>query len=215
MKKVTDFLRPNILIVFGALLLLFFLNYLQYTGGTLAIGIIAVIMSAYYLAIGILGIIIGDKLPKKILDIISVVFFPVFMFVLFLIQTIQAAQIDSFMGPTAWIIAILSMIASLALPVIYLLAKLMDKGPLSKFAYLFAAIFVLALLLSVLFDVRGDSVVLGNINMILVAIYASYIFFLFSCLGAPEEAPKAVEEKQAEEAKEEPAEEPAPEAENE
>ena len=108
MKKVTDFLRPNILIVFGALLLLFFLNYLQYTGGTLAIGIIAVIMSAYYLAIGILGIIIGDKLPKKILDIISVVFFPVFMFVLFLIQTIQAAQIDNFMGPTAWIIAILT-----------------------------------------------------------------------------------------------------------
>ena len=211
MKKVTDFLKPNILIVFGALLLLFFLNYLQYGGGTLAIGIIAVIMSVYYLAIGILGIIVGDKLPKKIFDIISVVFFPVFMFVLFLIQTIQAAQIDNFMGPTAWIIAILSMIASLALPVIYLLAKLMDKGPLSKFAYLFAAIFVLVLLLNVLFNVRGDSVVLGNIDMILVAIYASYIFFLFSCLGNAEEAPKAVEEKKEEPQAEEPKEEPAPE----
>ena len=143
MKKVTDFLRPNILIVFGALLLLFFLNYLQYTGGTLAVGIIAVIMSVYYLAIGILSIIVGDKLPKKIFDIISVIFFPVFMFVLFLIQTIQAAQIDNFMGPTAWIIAILSMIAALALPVIYLLAKLMNKGPLMRFAYLFAAILFL------------------------------------------------------------------------
>ena len=193
MKKVTDFLKPNILIVFGALLLLFFLNYLQYGGGTLAIGIIAVIMSVYYLAIGILGIIVGDKLPKKVLDLISVMFFPVFMFILFLIQTIQAAQIDNFMGPTAWIIAILSMIASLALPAIYLISKLMNKGPLARFTYLFAAIFVLALLLSILFNARGDSVVLGNINMILVAIYASYVFFLFSCLGAPEEAPKAVE----------------------
>ena len=211
MKKVTDFLKPNILIVFGALLLLFFLNYLQYTGGTLAIGIIAVIMSVYYLAIGILGIIVGDKLPKKIFDIISICFFPVFMFILFLIQTIQAAQINNYMGPTAWIIAILSMIAALALPAIYLLARLMNKGPLMRFAYLFAAIFVLALLLSILFNARGDSVVLGNINMILVAIYASYVFFLFSCLGAPEEAPKAVEEK-----KEEPQqEEPAPEASNE
>ena len=210
MKKVTDFLKPNILIVFGALLLLFFLNYLQYTGGTLAIGIIAVIMSVYYLTIGILSIIVGDKLPKKVLDLISVMFFPVFMFILFLIQTIQAAQIDNFMGPTAWIIAILSMIASLALPAIYLISKLMNKGPLARFAYLFAAIFVLALLLSILFNARGDSVVLGNINMILVAIYASYVFFLFSCLGAPEEAPKAVEEK-----KEEPAQEPATEDKNE
>ena len=206
MKKVADFLKPNILIVFGALLLLFFLNYLQYTGGTLAIGIIAIVMAAYYLAIGILSIIIGDKLPKKILDIVSVCFFPVFMFVLFLIQTIQAAKIDNFMGPTAWIIAILSMIAALALPVIYLLSKLLNKGPLSRFAYLFAAIFVLALLLSVLFNARGDSVVLGNIDMILVAIYASYSFFLFSSLGNVEEAPEAKEEKK---------EEPAPEAENE
>ena len=205
MKKVTDFLKPNILIVFGALLILFFLNYLQYGGGTLAIGIIAVIMSVYYLAIGILGIIVGDKLPKKIFDIISICFFPVFMFILFLIQTIQAAQINNYMGPTAWIIAILSMIAALALPAIYLLARLMNKGPLMRFAYLFAAIFVLALLLSILFNARGDSVVLGNINMILVAIYASYIFFLFSCLGAPEEAPKAVEEKKEEPQQEEPA----------
>lgn len=205
MKKVTDFLKPNILIVFGALLLLFFLNYLQYGGGTLAIGIIAVIMSVYYLAIGILGIIVGDKLPKKIFDIISICFFPVFMFILFLIQTIQAAQINNYMGPTAWIIAILSMIAALALPAIYLLARLMNKGPLMRFAYLFAAIFVLALLLSILFNARGDSVVLGNINMILVAIYASYTFFLFSCLGAIEEAPKAVEEKKEEPQQEEPA----------
>ena len=212
MKKVTDLLRPNILIVFGALLLLFFLNYLQYTGGTLAIGIIAVIMAAYYLAIGILSIIIGDKLPKKVFDLISVMFFPVFMFVLFLIQTIQAAQIDNYMGPTAWIIAILSMIASLALPVIYLLAKLMNKGPLAKFTYLFAAIFVLALLLNVLFNARGDSVVLGNINMILVAIYVSYVFFLFSCLGNQEEASNAVEENIEEPQSEE---ESAPEAENE
>ena len=210
MKKVTDFLKPNILIVFGALLLLFFLNYLQYGGGTLAIGIIAVIMSVYYLTIGILSIIVGDKLPKKVLDLISVMFFPVFMFILFLIQTIQAAQIDNFMGPTAWIIAILSMIASLALPAIYLISKLMNKGPLARFTYLFAAIFVLALLLSILFNARGDSVVLGNINMILVAIYASYVFFLFSCLSAPEEAQKAKEEKE-----EEPAEESAPEASNE
>ena len=191
MKKVTDFIKPNILIIFGALLLLFFLNYLQYQGGTLAIGIIAVVMSAYYLAVGILSIILGDKLPKRVLDIVSVAFFPAFMFTLLLIQTIQATQIENLMGPTAWIIAILSMVASLGLLVIYLLAKLMNQGPLNRFAYLFAAIFTLALLLYVLFDVRGNSVVLGNLDMILVAIFVSYVFYLFSALGNSEEAPKA------------------------
>ena len=39
MKKVTDFLKPNILIILGALLLLVYINLLQGNGAALAIGI--------------------------------------------------------------------------------------------------------------------------------------------------------------------------------
>ena len=32
MKKITDYLKPNILIVFGALLFIYYLNFLSYGG---------------------------------------------------------------------------------------------------------------------------------------------------------------------------------------
>ena len=204
MKKVTDFLKPNILIIFGALLLLYFMNWLQYDEGWLAIGIIAVIFSAYYLAIGILEIIIGNKLSpsvKKIFEVISGSLFPLLMFIYFLIVTINMANN---MGPTAWIIEILSMVACLALIAVYIISKFANKEILNRFAYLFAAIFALALLLNVLFDEGGGARALGNINVILTVIYIAFMFFLFNCLGNKEEAqPEKAPVEQKEEPKEE------------
>lgn len=212
MKKVTDFLKPNILIIFGALLFLYYLNFLSLRGAGLAVGIVAVVLSAYYLAIGIVGLLLGDKLSpmvKKVFEVISVCLFAVFMFVYVLLQTIECAKIENWMGPTAWTIAILSMVAFLALAVIYPIAKFVNKPVLLRFAYLFSAIFALALLLAVLFNSRGDSIVLGDFDVLLVAIYLIFTFYLFGSLGqseaipAPAPAPK-------EEKKEEPAPEEAP-----
>ena len=104
MKKIGDFLKPNILVIFGALLLLYFLNYLSLNGAGLAIGIIAVVLSAYYLVVGILGILIGNKFSpqlKKIFEVLSVSLFGAFMFTYFLLTTITGAQINGLMGPTA------------------------------------------------------------------------------------------------------------------
>ena len=210
MKKATDFLKPNILIIFGALLFLFFLNYLSGQGATLAIGIIATIVSVYYLAIGILGLFLCDKLPKKVIDVVSVCLFAVFMFTYFLIALIQAAQIDNFMGPTAWIIAILSLVGSLALAGIYPAARFVNKKGLLGLAYLFSAIFTLVLLLNVLFTPRGNSTVLGNIDLILVAIYGVFVIYLFGTLKPADEieepAPAPAEPEPAEEQPQETAE---------
>ena len=203
MKKATDFLKPNILIIFGALLFLFFLNYLSGQGATLAIGIIATIVSVYYLAIGILGLFFGNKLPKKVIEVVSVCLFVVFMFTYFLIALIQAAQIDNFMGPTAWIIAILSLVCSLALAGIYPAARFVNKKGLLGLAYLFSAIFALVLILNLLFTPRGNSTVLGNIDLILVAIYGVFVIYLFGTLKPADE----VEEKQEKVTEAEPAEE--------
>ena len=119
------------------------------------------------------------------------------------------------MGPTAWTINILSMIASLALIVVYILAKFASKDILLRFAYLFAAIFALALLLNILFDGNGNADVLGNLNILLVAIYVLFTFYLFDSLARNDAspAPKQVEEK-SEEKKDEPAPEEAPAEEN-
>ena len=190
MKRIGDFLKPNVLIIFGALLLLYFLNYLSLNGAGLAIGIFAVVLSAYYLAIGIIGILAGNKFSpqlKKIFEVISVSLFGIFMFVFFLLTTINGAKIDGLMGPTSWTIQILSMVAALAMVIIYILARLANKDVLMRFAFLFSTIFVLALLLNILFDISGASTVLGNVDILLVAIYAIFTFYLFNTLSNKEE----------------------------
>ena len=206
MKKVSEYLKPNILIVFGALLFLYYLNFLSYRGAGLALGIMAVILSVYYLTIGILFVLIGNKFSpsvEKIFSVISVSLFAIFMFVYFLLMTINLARV---MGPTAWTIEILSMIASLALLAIYTVSKFVSSPVVLRLAYLFSLIFMLALLLDLLFDGTGNSRVLGNIDVLLVVIYAVFAFFLFNSLEKTDALPeqgKAKEEKTEEAAVEE------------
>lgn len=198
MKKIGDFLKPNIFIIFGALLLLYFLNYLSLNGASLAIGIFAVILSTYYLVIGILGILIGNKFSpqlKKIFEVLSVSLFGAFMFIYFLLTTINGAQINGLMGPTAWIVQILSMAAALGLVVVYTIARLVNIDALRRFAYLFSAIFALALLLNILFDISGNSRLLGNVDILLVVIYVIFTFYLFSTLTNKAESKEEPEEK--------------------
>ena len=100
------------------------------------------------------------------------------------------------MGPTAWIINILSMIAALALIIVYIISKFSDKPIVFRCAYLFSLIFVLALLLDILFDNDGDAIVLGMVNILLVVIYALYAFYLFGSLEKTEEVPAKAEKKE-------------------
>ena len=180
MKKITDYLEQNILIIFGALLFIYYLNYLAYGGAALALGISAIIISAYYLTVGILLVLIGNKLSpkaKKMFNLLSVSLFAVFMFIKFLLLTINAA---SAMGPTAWTIKILSMAASLALIVIFIVSKFSAESFVYRLAHLFSLIFVLVLLLDILFDLGGNSKTLGDIDVLLVVIYGFYSFYLFA-----------------------------------
>ena len=198
MKKIGDFLKPNMFIIFGALLLLYFLNYLSLNGASLAIGIFAVILSTYYLVVGILGILIGNKFGpqlKKIFEVLSVSLFGAFMFIYFLLTTINGAQINGLMGPTAWIVQILSMAAALGLAVVYTIARLVNIDALMRFAYLFSAIFALALLLNILFDISGNSRLLGNVDILLVVIYVIFTFYLFSTLTNKAESKEESQEK--------------------
>ena len=83
MKKISEIIKPFLSIIFGALLLLIYVNWLSSNdGGTLFLGIFGVILSVYYLTYGIMDIIIGDKLPKKIFNIFTISLYPIFMFIM-------------------------------------------------------------------------------------------------------------------------------------
>ena len=209
MQKIRDFIKPFFSIIFGGLLFLDYLNLLASNGPALALGIIAVILSVYYIAIGILGLILGDKLPKKIFNIISVALFPAFMFVFFLIFIIGMADV---FGPTAWIIYILGMVSSISLAIIYCVSSFVKEKVLNRITLIFGAVFTLSLVLVVLFDVQGDVQLLGNIAIVNVVIFALYTSMFFTALpeGKKEEPVKeetASSEEETETVEESPSEE--------
>lgn len=190
MKKIQELVKPVLMIIFGALLLLFYMNFINQNnaGGFIALGIIGVIFAVYYLTIGILNLLIGKKLGK-VFDILNIDLFAVLMFIQFLIITIYGANN---MGPTGWVIKILSMIAALTLAGFFVVFKLVNVPVIKRLTLLFAGVFALAMLLDILFDDRGFGDLLGNINMISLAIYLIFASILFTNV-LKEETPKEVE----------------------
>lgn len=193
MKKLTEFLKPNVLIIFGALLFVYYLNFLSYDGAGLALGISAIVISAFYLFAGIFLVVAGNKPSQsvqKTFHLLSVVLFAAFMFVDFLLTTINATKV---MGPTAWTIKIVSMVTSLAFIMIFVISKFSSESTLLRLNNLFSLIFVLVLVLDVLFSVSGNPNALGNINVLLVVIYGFYSYYLFGSCEKTEVLPKQTE----------------------
>ena len=113
MNKVIELIKPYLSIVFGFLLFLYYFNYLQYSGILLAIGIIAVFISLYYLVHGILNLFLNDKIKggKDILNLVSLSLFPLFIFFHLIVLIVNNSNI---FGPTSWVIVIFGLITSLA-----------------------------------------------------------------------------------------------------
>lgn len=180
MKRISDIVKPFSEIIFGALFFLCYFNYLAKQGADLGIGVTATVISAYYLAVGIVNFVVGDKLPeglRKILDIVSISAFPLFMFVNFLLVVIGTYET---MGPAGWTILTLSMAGSLGLSVVYVVARLVNKPVLTRIAYIFASVFVLVLLANLLFEYDGTPTYLGAIRIVDLVIYALYVSMLFA-----------------------------------
>ena len=202
MKKIKELLKPFISIIFGALLLLFFFNYLGVGGPLLAIGIVAVVLSVYFLVVGILSVVLGDKLGKAkgVLKLVGVATFPLFMGVIFLLDLIGDAKSENvYLGPNGWTIAILSIAAAFVLGILLFIAYFVKSKGLHRVTFLFGAIFVLALLLDVLVS-EGFAVTLGSIVVLQVVLYGAYVSMLFEVLSLFKEdkEPKKVEETKAE-----------------
>ena len=199
MKKFYEKVKPFFLVILGALILLTYLPCIRGEGSVLALGIISIVVAAFYVGYGIVVLLIGDKIPalvKKILDIVVVGLFPAFVFTGILMDTISLYENYT---PTGWIIAILGMIAALGIVVVYAVAAFVKNNILSKLVSIFALTFVLALLMNVLFDAIGLPVVLGNITIVVLVIYAVYTAILFSAIGGLESGEQSKEPKEIDE----------------
>ena len=175
MNKVIELIKPYLSIVFGFLLFLYYFNYLQYSGILLAIGIIAVFISLYYLVHGILNFFLDDKMKdgKDILNLVSLSLFPLFIFFHLIVLIVNNSNI---FGPTSWVIVIFGLITSLAFPVFAIIAHFVKNKTLSKLSYLFNFLFFLGLLLSIFFNLSGNTIRLGDLDFIYTLIILCFFF---------------------------------------
>ena len=198
MKKIKELLKPFIFIIFGALLFLFYFNGLSSKGAGLAISIIAIVLAAYFLTVGILSVVLGDKLGKAkgILNLVGVAIFPLFYGVIELITLINLADIEGYLGPTGWTISILTIAAAFGLGGLLFVSYFVRSKGLHRVTFLFGAIFVLALLLDVLLLVDGTPATIGQVVILEVVLYGAYVSMLFDVLSSLKEnkEPKKVEE---------------------
>ena len=211
MKKIKELLKPFIFIIFGALLFLLHFNLLGIGGISLAIGIVAIVLAAYFLTVGIFSVVLGDKLGKTkgLLNLIGVATFPIFFAVVELITLINLADIEGYLGPTGWTISILTIAAALGLGGLLFVSYFVRSKGLHRVTFLFGAIFVLALLLDILLLVDGTPATIGQVVILQVVLYGAYVSMMFDVLSSLKENK---EHKKAEEAKaEEPKEEAQPE----
>ena len=194
MKKLQEVIKPFLSIIFGALLLLCYLNYLSSNGGVLAIGIIALVLAAWYLTAGILKVVLANKLAQplaKAFDVTNAVFFPAFMFIQFLLLLINGY---SGLGPNGWVIILICLVASIGIVILFPVAYFIKNKELNRVTQLFGMVFALALLLNILFDLTGNPVTLGAISVAVTVLYLVFVSMLLYSLGALENKDTPVEE---------------------
>lgn len=178
MKRISEIVKPFSAIIFGVLLFLLYFNFLQRKEAALAVGIIATIFGAFYLAVGVLNIIAGAKLSpalRKVMDIVTISTYPLFVFIYELILIINLHEL---MGPAGWTIGILTLAGSICFALVYAVVAFVKVSFFKKLSYLFAPVFVLVLLANLLFNPFGDAVSLGNLIVVQLVIDVLYISML-------------------------------------
>lgn len=218
MKKGYEVIRPFLSILFAVVMYLLYLNNFsaQADAATITVGVFAVVFATAYLGTGIVSTVLGAKEPpvlRRVFGILAVTLFPLFFF----IETVCClATLNATYGPVGWIIAILSILASLGFIGVYIPAKLTKKPLLCGLARLALGVFVIVLILTALFTLAGNPRDLGDLPIIPIVFHTLYVGIAVPsvlALSEPEEIAPPAEEPVGEEApaEEAPVEEPSPE----
>ena len=184
MKKLLELIKPLLLIIFGALMFLIYLDQIdpQADAKYLMIGIFGTVFAVYYITIGVINVTIGNRLEKNAKNVFDMLNVGLFAF-LFLYETIVniTDYVDGMSG-SGWIINIGSILAALCLIVFTILSKTSNKEALDRVALLFAALFATAMLLRIIFTPVGGSMPLLGMTLTSVALYTMFVFVLFGAL---------------------------------
>lgn len=180
MKKVTEFIKPLLLLIFGSLALLFYMNYLQLQDEYLAFGIVAVIFSAYYLVAGILTYVLGNRLNNSlqlVFDILNVSLFLLILFFMRILNMKRLIEADA-MSVNDWIVYITFFVATVTLIVFYMVYRFTKQPVMGRIAFLCGGILVLTLVVEL---VLNNTV--GSLSLIQLALYGIYTYVLFSTMA--------------------------------
>ena len=233
MKRVYEMVKPFFSIIFGALIVLAYLNGLMGGGTMLAFGIVGLILGLFYIGKGVTFILAGDKLSNNArvgLEMAGVCLYPLFIAAVLLNLFITA---NNNFGPTSWVIYILGLAASLIFACSYAGSRFTDNASLKKVATLFGLSFGVYLVLDTLFNINGFVVSIGDLSIVHLILIALYIYMMIEgiitdprfefapkkSLSEPETSeevatePEEPKEEDSEEPKEDEPEEPNPEEE--
>ena len=173
MKKIKDFIKPYLLIIFGALFLLLYSNLLD--GGTAEIvfGVFAIIFAVYYIVAGVIKIVATDKFEENIRNILD--FFTYSLFPFFMLGYGIYTLIDQFdfIAVTMIIIWFLIVISALLLIVFQAFAKLGNGCGNNKGAFLFSALFIISWALLVLFENTAMALFTLTIGFVIEVIFVT------------------------------------------
>ena len=197
MKKIIDLIKPFLSIVFGALVILLFLNGISDGDTDTTRAVFALLVGAYCIAVGLIKFLMGKQLDAKlgrILDAISIAAYAGLFFVIVITYMIDYAD-DNIMlgrpgyGTNGWIIAIYSLLAAGGFASVFLVATFVRNEILNRVSNLLGLLFLLALVLNVLFTVnRGDPIILGAISVLAVVVHALFAY-IYLAFAATEEVP--------------------------
>ena len=189
MKKIRDFIKPYLLIIFGTLFLLLYSDLLDGGTGDIIFGVFAIIFAVYYVTVGVIKIAAADKVKdgvRNILDFLAYTLFPFFMFafgIFTLIDAFNALQVNII------IIWFLIIVSALLLMIFQGFVKLGKADNCARVVFLFDALFVISMALMTLFQRWNMALLAITIGFVIEVIFiASFAFILLD--NKEEDKPK-------------------------
>ena len=198
MKKIRELLKPFLEIIFGAIVFFSYSLCLYGAGGTLALGIIATVIAAYFLTIGILKIVLGERFSKRTKRILLIS--GLSAFACFITAASIIAMVNGGLQVNGWIILIAMTVSSFAFGLFLILSEFANSKFISRLAQLFGAVFVLTLFLCVLIPPTSPvPAKIGDISILEVGLYVAYAIMAFEAMGELQVAGAPKEEKPVQE----------------
>ena len=175
MKKILDLVKPFIAIVFGALVIMLYLNGMSVGGTTTVRSVFAFIVGSYFIVVGLLGMICAEQIGEKPLRILNAIGISVYASFFFLTTVLDFADYHDGYGVNGWVVADFTFAVALGFAVLNIIAIFVNNRILGRIANILGMLFVLALVLDILFDEVGNPVRLGLVSVLLVVVHATFI----------------------------------------